>query len=195
MRGGAQGGRAGLRADDRRRVHYDYPEALKVGRALEELDFLWYEDPLGEWSIPSYVKLKAKLDVPIMATELPFAGFEMYAPWIHAQATDYLRGDVAFKGGITTMLKTAHLAEAFGMNYEVHHGSNSLNNVADLHVSMAIRNCEYYEHLLPEAIIKYGIVNDIEPDRDGLVHAPMKPGLGVEIDFDLIKRKQTATLR
>jgi L-alanine-DL-glutamate epimerase-like enolase superfamily enzyme len=174
---------------------YDYPEALKVGRALEELDFLWYEDPLGEWSIPNYVKLKAKLDVPIMATELPFAGFEMYAPWIYAQATDYLRGDVAFKGGITTMLKTAHLAEAFGMNYEVHHGSNSLNNVADLHVSMAIRNCEYYEYLLPEAIIKYGIANDIEPDRDGLVHAPMKPGLGVEIDFDLIERKKIAVLR
>jgi L-alanine-DL-glutamate epimerase-like enolase superfamily enzyme len=174
---------------------YDYPEALKVGRALEELDFLWYEDPLGEWSIPNYIKLKQKLDVPIMATELPFAGFEMYAPWIMAQATDYLRGDVAFKGGITTMLKTAHLAEAFSMNYEVHHGSNSLNNVADLHVSLAIRNCEYYEYLLPEAIIKYGIVNDIEPDRDGLVHAPMAPGLGVEIDFDLIARKKTGVLK
>jgi L-alanine-DL-glutamate epimerase-like enolase superfamily enzyme len=173
---------------------YDYPEAVKVGRALEELDFLWYEDPLGEWSVPNYVKLKQKLDVPIMATELPFAGFEMYAPWIYAQATDYLRGDVAFKGGITNMLKTAHLAEAFSMNYEVHHGSNSLNNVANLHVSMAIRNCDYYEYLLPEAIIKYGLISDVEPDRDGLVHAPMTPGLGVEIDLDLIRRKNTAVL-
>ena len=46
------------------------------------------------------------------------------------QATDYLRGDVAVKGGITTLVKTAHLAEAFRMNYEIHHGGNSLNNVA-----------------------------------------------------------------
>lgn len=173
---------------------YDYPQAVKVGRAIEELDFLWYEDPLGQWSIPNYVKLKQKLDVPIMATELPFAGFDMYAAWLHNQATDYLRGDVAFKGGITTLMKTAHLAEAFDMNFEVHHGSNSINNAANLHVMMAIRNCEYYEYLLPEAIINYGLVNEIVPDKDGLVHAPMKPGLGVEIDFDLIERKKISVM-
>ena len=39
--------------------------------------------------------------------------------------SDYLRGDIPVKGGLTTMLKTAHLAEAFHMNYEVHHGGNS----------------------------------------------------------------------
>lgn len=174
---------------------YDYPQALRVGRAIEELGFLWYEDPLGQWSIPGYVKLKSKLDVPIMATELPFAGFDMYAPWIYAQATDYLRGDVAFKGGIITMIKTAHLAEAFGMNYEIHHGSNSINNAANLHVMMAIRNCDYYEYLLPEAIINYGLVEEIVPDEHGLVHAPTKPGLGVEIDFGLIERKKLGVLR
>jgi L-alanine-DL-glutamate epimerase-like enolase superfamily enzyme len=173
---------------------YDYPDALKVGRAIEELGFLWYEDPMGEWSIPNYVKLKAKLDVPIMATELPFIGFEMYAPWVFNQATDYLRGDVAFKGGITPMVKTAHLAEAFSMNYEIHHGSNSLNNVAGLHVAMAVKNSEYFEYLLPEAIIRYGLVEDIEIDHDGMVHAPMEPGLGVAIDFDLIERKKVSVL-
>ena len=54
------------------------------------------------------------------------------------------------KGGITTLVKTAHLAEAFRMNYEIHHGGNSLNNVANLHVIMAIRNTEFCEVLLPE---------------------------------------------
>lgn len=174
---------------------YDYPQAIRVGRAIEELGFLWLEDPLGQWSIPNYVKLKQKLDVPIMATELPFAGFDMYAPWLLCQATDYLRGDVAFKGGIITMLKTAHLAEAFDMNYEAHHGSNSVNNAANLHVMMAIKNCEYYEYLLPEAIVNYGLVNELVPDEKGLIHAPMAPGLGVEIDFDLIEKRKITVLR
>lgn len=174
---------------------YSYPDALKVGRAIEELGYLWYEDPLGEWSIPNYIKLKQKLDVPIMATELPFAGFDTYAPWLLTQATDYLRGDVAFKGGITTMMKTAHLAEAFDMNYEIHHGSNSLNNAANLHVSMAIKNCDYYEYLLPEAIINYGLVTEIAVDAEGMVHAPMKPGLGVDIDFALIEKNKVGVLR
>jgi len=174
---------------------YDYPTALKVGRALEELDFLWYEDPLGEWDIPSYVKLKQKLDIPLMATELPFAGLETYSVWLTAQATDYLRGGVAFKGGITNAIKTAHLAEAFGMNYEIHHGTNSINNVANLHVAMAIKNCDYLEVVVPEKNNKYGLVEDLKIDRDGHLHAPMKPGLGVEIDFSHIEKKKLALLR
>lgn len=174
---------------------YDYPTALRVGRAIEQLRYHWFEDPLGEWSIPNYVKLRQKLDVPLMATELPFAGFETYAPWLMAQATDFLRGDVAFKGGITNMLKTAHLAEAFGMNYEIHHGSNSLGNVANLHVACAINNCEYIEVLLPETNNRHGLVDDIAIDANGRVHAPSGPGLGVEVDMDRVRRRQQAVLR
>jgi L-alanine-DL-glutamate epimerase-like enolase superfamily enzyme len=173
---------------------YDFPAAVRVGRAIEKLGFLWYEDPLHDQDITNYVKLRQKLDIPIMATEYPQAGLESYAPWLLLQATDYLRGDVAVKGGITTLVKTAHLAEAFRMTYEIHHGGNSLNNVANLHVACAIRNTTYFEVLLPDGAHKYGLAQDIVVGKDGLVHAPTKPGLGAEIDFDLIGRKQIAVL-
>jgi L-alanine-DL-glutamate epimerase-like enolase superfamily enzyme len=77
----------------------------------------------------------------------------------------------------------------------VHHGGNSLNNVANLHVMMAIANCEYFEVLLPDATQKYGLVDDLEVDREGLVRVPEGPGLGAKIDFDLIERKKVAVLR
>ena len=173
---------------------YTYDEAIRVGRAIEALDFRWYEDPLGDQDLYNYAKLRAKLDIPIMATEYPIAGFDSYAPWIMQRATDYLRGDVAIKGGITTLIKAAHLAEAFGMNYEVHHGGNSLNNVANLHVIAAIRNCEFFEVLLPDEAHKYGLVKDITIDHAGMVHVPNGLGLGAEIDFDLIKGKTEAVL-
>jgi len=173
---------------------YNYEQALRVGRAIEALGFYWYEDPLADQDIYNYVKLRQKLDIPIMATEYPFAGLESYAPWILERATDFLRGDVAVKGGITTLVKTAHLAEAFGLQYEVHHGGNSLNNFANLHVIMAIRNCEFFEVLLPDAAQKYGLAQDITVDAQGLVHAPTAPGLGAKIDFELIKRKTLAVL-
>lgn len=173
---------------------YDYPDALRVGRAIEELDFYWYEDPLPYDDLYGYVKLKQVLGIPLMATELPTTGPTSYAPWIMQQATDYLRGDVALKGGLTSCLKTAHLAEAFQMNYEVHHGGNSLNNVANLHLIMAIPNCEYFEVLLPDAVQKHGLVQDIEVDEKGLVHAHEAPGLGAEIDFELIERNKLVDL-
>jgi L-alanine-DL-glutamate epimerase-like enolase superfamily enzyme len=173
---------------------YRYDEALRVGRAIEGLGFYWYEDPLADDDLFGCMRLRQKLDIPLMATEYSPGGFTNYVPWILNQATDYLRGDVAVKGGITALIKTAHLAEAFGLNYEVHHGGNSLNNVANLHVIMAIRNCEYFEVLLPEGAQKYGLAEEIEVDGDGLVHAPTEPGLGHAIDFNLIARKQTAVL-
>ncbi|HET7344155.1 MAG TPA: enolase C-terminal domain-like protein [Methylomirabilota bacterium] len=173
---------------------YQYPEALRVGRVAEALDFHWYEDPLADDDVYNYVKLKQQLAIPILATEYAPGGFTALAPWIVARATDYLRGDVAVKGGITPLVKSAHLAEAFHMNFEIHHGGNSLNNVANLHVTMAIRNCEFFEVLLPAAAQKYGLARDIEVDGAGLVHAPAGPGLGAAIDFELIARQKTAVL-
>ena len=81
------------------------------------------------------------------------------------------------------------------MNFEIHHGGNSLNNVANLHVALAVENCEFFEVLLPDESQKYGLVADVEVDAQGLVHAPSGPGLGAEIDFDLIKNKTVAELR
>ena len=173
---------------------YNYEEALRVGFAIDELCYYWYEDPLADQDIYNYVKLKQKLRTPIMATEYPQAGLDSYAPWILERATDFLRGDVAVKGGITTMVKTAHLAEAFHLNYEIHHGGNSLNNVANLHVMMAIQNSQFFEVFLPDVAHKYGLAQDIEVDRDGYAHAPTGPGLGADIDFELIKRKTIAVL-
>ncbi|MBV8393184.1 MAG: mandelate racemase [Alphaproteobacteria bacterium] len=173
---------------------YDYPAAVRVGQAAQDLGFFWYEDPLHDQDVYNYVKLKNALSIPIMATEYPIAGLESYQPWIMNQATDYLRGDVAVKGGITTLVKTAHLAEAFRMNYEVHHGGNSLNNLANLHVIAAIRNTTFFEVLLPDAAQKYGMEEDIVVSRDGMVQVPNDPGVGGKIDFKLIERKKIAVL-
>lgn len=172
---------------------YSFEEALRVGRAIEEMDYYWFEDPLAENDIYNYVKLKQKLDIPIMATERPNAGLDHYAIWITERATDFLRGDVAIKGGITTMVKTAHLAEAFRMRYEVHAGGNSINNLANLHIEMAIPNTQFHEILLPAEAADYGLLNEIVV-KDGYIDAPMGPGLGAQIDFEMIEKKKLGVL-
>lgn len=174
---------------------YGYEDAVRVGRAIEELDYLWYEDPLAEEDIYNYIKLHQKLDIPILSTEYAPNGFYGMAQWIQQQATDILRGDVSVSGGITPLVKIGHLAEAFRMKCEIHHGGNSLNNVANLHVIMAIPNCEYYEVFPASGANKYALVEDIEVDEKGLVYAPQKPGLGYEIDWDLVEKNTLQTLR
>jgi hypothetical protein len=59
---------------------------------------------------------------------------------------------------------------------------------------MAIENCQFFEVLLPAGAQKYGLAEDIEVDKHGLVHALRGPGLGAVIDFGLIERKKVAVL-
>ena len=171
---------------------YQYEDAMRVGRAIEELDYYWYEDPLVEEDIYNYVKLKQKLDIPIMSTEYAPGRFYGMAQWITQNATDILRGDVAITGGITPLLRVCHLAEGFNMKCEIHHGGNSLNNVANLHVTMAVQNCEFFEFFPCTGANEFGLVEDIQY-VEGYVHAPTEPGLGYQIDWDLVKREHIAT--
>jgi len=173
---------------------YTYEVALKVGLALQDLGYEWYEDPLPVDDLFNYPKLCAELRIPVMATEYAFGGFHGFTPWILERATDALRGDVAIKGGITPIIKAAHLAEAFRLPFELHHGGNSVNNFANLQVAHAIHNCKYFEVLLPHGAQKYGVIDDIEIDRDGFVAATDRPGIGAQIDFDLIKKRKLASI-
>ena len=172
---------------------YSYAEALIVGRAIEELGYHWYEDPLAVDDIAGYKELKRHLDIPILATEMTLGGLYTLPQWIVERATDFVRGDVALKGGITGMMKIAHLAEAFHMNCEVHFAYSALNNLASLHVTMAIPNCDWFEvlsfnrpgeHDLEH--LNYGLAGEIDIDADGMAHAPTAPGLGIAVDWELI---------
>ena len=69
-----------------------------------------------------------------------------------------------------------------------------LNNFANLQVIMAIRNTEFFEVLLPDAMQKYGLAQDVTVDREGFVHAPTAPGFGADIDFDLIEKNKIGVL-
>ena len=171
---------------------YQYEDAMRVGRAIEELNYYWYEDPLVEEDIYNYVKLHQKLDIPIMSTEYAPGRYYGMTSWITQYATDILRGDVAVTGGITPMVRLCHLAEGFNMKCEIHHGGNSLNNVANLHITMAVPNCEFFEFFPCTGDNMYGLVKEIDM-TGGVVYAPTEPGLGYEIDWELVKREYTGT--
>jgi L-alanine-DL-glutamate epimerase-like enolase superfamily enzyme len=172
---------------------YSYADALIVGRAIEQLGYIFYEDPLPAEDIYGYTKLTRHLDIPIVATEMTLGGVFALPQWVMQQATDALRGDVVIKGGITGMMKIARLAEAFHMKCEVHDAYNAMNNVATAHVVMASPNCDWFEvlafnragdHTLEH--LSYGLDEPMRIDGEGFLHAPTGPGLGIEVDWELI---------
>jgi L-alanine-DL-glutamate epimerase-like enolase superfamily enzyme len=174
---------------------YDHRQALKVGRVAEELGFYWFEEPLWDHDIHGLAKLCDALDIPVVCTEtLPGANYSI-AEYIVRGAADIVRADVCWKGGVTSVLKTMHLADCFGMNCEVHTSSHSYTDVANLHVVCASKNVDFYEFLFPlEYYNDYGVTNPLRIDADGTVAVPQTPGFGLEIDWELLERTKVLDL-
>ena len=173
---------------------YNQTEALRVGRAIEELGFEWYEEPLRDYDIHGYRMLADKLDIPILAVEVNEGSVYTMTEYITQRAVDILRADVAFKGGVGQVKKAAALAEAFGLNLEVHNNANPMLEAANIAVAMSIRNTKYYEQLVPETLFQFGVKRGIHVDEEGYVHVPDGPGLGVELDWEFVERYKLAEL-
>jgi|UniRef100_Q11GX6 L-alanine-DL-glutamate epimerase-like enolase superfamily enzyme len=167
---------------------YSRQEAKRLGRGLEELGFLWMEEPMREASISSYRWLCDELDLPICGPETAPGQIWTRAEWVLAGACDILRTGVLDVGGITPMMKTIHLAEAHGMSIELHQ-----NGAATLHALGAMQiPGRFYERGLLHPLIKYESKTpwlatiDDPMDAEGFVHVPKGPGMGWDIDWDFI---------
>ena len=120
---------------------YDRIQALMVGKELEKLGYYWYEDPVEQYDINSYLELKKRLAIPICGCEINLGGLFYVAEFVSRQAIDILNVDVRMKGGITPLLKIAALAEGFGIKVSTHAVSyNPTMMAANLHVAASINN-------------------------------------------------------
>jgi L-alanine-DL-glutamate epimerase-like enolase superfamily enzyme len=173
---------------------YNQREALRVGRALEELGFYWYEEPLRDYDIHGYKMLADALDIPICGVEVNEGSIYTTPEYITQRAVDIVRSDVSFKGGINQVKKTAGLAEAFGLNLEIHTNPNPLLDAANLQVALTLKNTDFFEQLVPEHVVQFGTRNTVHIDRQGFAHAPEGPGHGIEIDWDYVDKHKVAEL-
>src|SRR3712207_4496231 len=120
---------------------YSREEALALGRALEELDFAWLEEPMNEHNVSSYVWLTQQLAIPIVGPETAAGQMYTRAEWIVRGASDISRVGVLGGGGITPVIKTIHLCQSFGVRVELHGGGAATLQVLG---AMATPG-EYYE--------------------------------------------------
>jgi L-alanine-DL-glutamate epimerase-like enolase superfamily enzyme len=173
-------------------AEYTLDEAIKVGRQLEKLNYIWLEEPFRDFELSKYAQLCAALDLPIAATETTRGCHWGVAQSIAQHAADIVRADVSWKCGITGTLKIAHLAESFGMNCEIHTTTMNYMDIVNLHVSCAIRNCKYFEYFVPEEDFMFPMSEKLPIDENGIITVPETPGVGVELDWDLINKCSVA---
>jgi len=176
-----------------------FADALSVGRACDEYGYFWYEDPYRDGGVSQHghTKLRELIDTPLLQTE-HVRGLEAKTDFIDAAATDFVRADPEYDGGITGAMKTARVAEAHGLDVEFH-----APGPAQRHCIAATRNTNYYELALvhPDAPntqppVYRGDYSDMIDtiDADGTVGAPDGPGLGVEYEWAFIHDNATGSV-
>lgn len=148
---------------------FDLADAIQLGKALSEADYLWYEEPMREYSISSYQRLREHVSVPLLVAEVSEGAHWNTADFIASGAATYVRTSSSFKGGITGAMRIAHLADAFGLRAEVH-GPGKDNE----HLCMSIPNTTYYESLVTSTTVQ----QDPRLSPQQRLLAPTAPGVG-----------------
>jgi len=174
-------------------VYDTVEQALEVGRALERLDYHWYEVPITESNVEGYLKLNRELDIPLVGPEWSKGAHYTRAEWIKKGVTDISRIDCHHRG-ITACIKAIHLAEAHGTTCEIHRGGW---DHVQLVAGVTGKSSQFYERFAAdpevEESFEYWTVGNgtYEPmDADGMVTPPSKPGLGFEVNWDYIEENR-----
>jgi len=171
---------------------YTREEAFKVGRVLQDLNYVCYEDPIPTADIDGLVQLNQALDIPIHIGEFIFSPYN-YAEYIRRGAMDVVRFIVDNVGGISGGMKIARLAELFSMECAPHNWGEGFDHAVHFHCELAMPNNVWFEMTVPQGSSDRPYVKDrFRVAEDGYVHAPAKPGLGLELDRAMLDR---ATVR
>lgn len=163
-------------------------DAIAVGRALEPLDPLFYEDPVAPENFDALRRVRDAVTVPLAAGERVSTIWGM-RPYIEGELVDVIQPDTGRAGGISQMRKMAAMAEAHYITVAPHSGSlGPVAEIAALHVMATIPNALMLERIEFDRSGRYEVATPVPRVEDGRLRVPDTPGLGVDLVLDEIAR-------
>lgn len=172
---------------------YSLNDFRKVSAAFEECQIGWLEEPFPAHDYRNYREAKELARFALACGENHFTRFE-FSELIKQEAVTVLQPDISKVGGITEVLKVAAMASA--QKLPIHcHSSMGINMAATLHVLSALENPGYFEadcslhNSLRDELIDFRF----EVGPAGTLRPSERPGIGIEVDEDFIRRHPGST--
>ncbi|KRE11930.1 mandelate racemase/muconate lactonizing protein [Bosea sp. Root381] len=175
---------------------YDVDDAMIVGRALADLGYGFFEEPIAPHDREGYRRLAQHLPIRLAAGESDFVASEALT-MLQDRSLGLIQPDVTRSGGITETWRIAELAAAFNTAYAPHVGwSGAICVAASLQLAAAAESfrtfeCMVYENPLRDAFT-HPVVGEGSQLVEGKLSVPQGPGLGIEIDREALKRFRIA---
>ena len=170
---------------------YSPTAAARLIDGLREVDIYFVEEPTNQDTVNPTLQLKrAYPDVKIAVGERLFTRWA-FREWFESQAIDVCQADICHAGGISELMKIAHYAEVYGILIAPHNPYGPVALAAAAHAAAAMPNFTLLEHcrLRPwfEDVQKVAV--PIVRGYVDLDELGKRPGLGVELDMEMIKNR------
>jgi D-galactarolactone cycloisomerase len=171
---------------------WDLKMAYQVARELEQLNVFWLEEPLPAYQFELMAKLREMVGIRIAGGEMN-RRYHDFMEMNKLHALDVYQPDVALAGGITQVKKIADLVQGHGAWFSPHTWTNGIGLLANLHLAAAVSHCPYLEFPYDPPAWTLERRDYIQKERlminaDGYLVVPEKPGLGIELDEESLKR-------
>ncbi|MDP6038757.1 MAG: mandelate racemase/muconate lactonizing enzyme family protein [Candidatus Latescibacteria bacterium] len=172
-------------------ILWDYRRALDTARELQALGCYWLEEPLPRYAFSDLARLNAEVDMAIAGGENN-RGVHEFMQMLQDGVYDILQPEGMVNGGLTDLRKVGSLAEGFGKQVCPHHGGRQLGTVAHLHLVASWAHSPYLELLHDPPVGDYqngfsALADPLVVEANGCVAVPQEPGLGIDIDRDLVE--------
>jgi D-galactarolactone cycloisomerase len=177
---------------------YDSRTAMQVGVGLQEQGVAWFEEPVQRGDLEGYQEVRRALSLPITGGE-HLGSLDAFREYVARRAVDILQPDVANCGGLSGSRRIAALAQAFHMRVFPHVWGTPVAVAAGLHFAATLPSTPPTMTATPLAQeplfefdstphpIRDALMTDALRPHDGWLAIPNGPGLGVEVDPDVLR--------
>jgi len=177
-------------------LHWNFTTetAIRLGKKLERFDLAWIEDPVPPEKWDSQQRVTEALDTPVLTGE-NLVTTDQFTRAARRGMLDIAAPDVNKCGGLGEYVDIATVCDLYGIPIASHNISSPLGTVAGAHVSAAIPNflcMEWHSRDVPwwnDMALRTDSDDPIL--EDGYIRVPEGPGLGIELNRDLVEQHLT----
>jgi D-galactarolactone cycloisomerase len=173
---------------------YDTGTAIAVGRRLLENDLLWFEEPISTDDVAGYREIRQALGVRVAGGEA-LQGRWAFRSLIQERGLDIVQPDISDAGGFTECRKVAALASANHVRVLPHMWGTSIRLAATIHWQATLPDApdtlnpfpSLFEFDMTENRLRTELSREPIQAMDGYVSVIQQPGLGIEIDREVLE--------
>lgn len=173
----------------------DTTSAIKIGQALEDLNIMYYEEPVNTLNSDNTKEVADKVNIPIAAGERVFTRFG-FRKFFEDRSIKVAQPDLCLCGGITEAKKICDMAYTYDINAQVHVCGSPIAVAAAVQVEAVIPNFLIHEvyqrarNAKDRSTCKYDDFQAV----NGHIDIPGRPGIGQELTEETISRSKIVTI-